>query len=182
MSGEASPPRTGSLQAHPDPPRTCPSPAIVSLGDPQRGPLSPRRGRRRGEQSRRVRRTAALIPRPPLLRAVRWGVCRSRAGAQRGREGCSGSALPQRTAPTFSGETETPKRGFLSMQTGSWRAEPRVGKVSSFFSNEQRGLVLVFFSSLSEAFCSHVCLADLHGRDFSSSFWGFQSFCSSLAF
>lgn len=141
MSGEASPPRTGSLQAHPDPPRTCPPPAIVSLGDPQRGPLSPRRGRRRGEQSRRVRRTAALIPRPPLLRAVRWGVCRSRAGAQRGREGCSGSALPQRTAPTFSGETETPKRGFLSMQTGSWRAEPRVGKVSSFFSNEQRGLV-----------------------------------------
>lgn len=26
MSGEASPPRTGSLQAHPDPPRTCPPP------------------------------------------------------------------------------------------------------------------------------------------------------------
>lgn len=88
MSGEAPPPRTGSLQADPDPPRTCPTQAIrLAPRDslPGRsaagGPLNRRRGRRRrGEQGRRVRRTAALIPRPPLLRAVRWGVCRSRAG------------------------------------------------------------------------------------------------------
>ncbi|KAI5154854.1 hypothetical protein MUG91_G51n108 [Manis pentadactyla] len=34
-------------------------------------------------------RTAALTPRPSLLRAVRWGICRRGPGAQRGREGCS---------------------------------------------------------------------------------------------
>lgn len=54
MSGEASPPRTGSLQAHPDPPRTCPPPRDSLPGRPAAGAPQPAEGaeERRAEQAR----------------------------------------------------------------------------------------------------------------------------------